>query len=91
MFPLSYEYELSYCAHLDGVRRAQRVEPEGRLLVIHDELLPHTPHGEEDVSGVGLHPGSEALVEPQVVPPYVVARDKKKKETRFTYKYTYTS
>eukprot|EP01051_Picozoa_sp_SAG22_P007488 SAG22_NODE_529_length_9428_cov_2.691178_5_plen_154_part_00 len=55
---------------LDRVARRQRVEPERRGLVVRRELLPHAPVREERVGGVGLHPGREALVEPEIVPPF---------------------
>mmetsp|Transcript_24042 Transcript_24042/g.34928 ORF Transcript_24042/g.34928 Transcript_24042/m.34928 type:complete len:332 (+) Transcript_24042:123-1118(+) len=55
--------------HLDRVRSPEGIQPEGCAQVVVDELLPHLPLREEGVRGVGLGPGGEPLVEPEVVPP----------------------
>ena len=60
---------ISAMAHLDRVRRAQRVEVESAPLHVGDELLPHLPLGVELRRDPRLHPGGKALVEPEVVPP----------------------
>mmetsp|Transcript_585 Transcript_585/g.1032 ORF Transcript_585/g.1032 Transcript_585/m.1032 type:complete len:328 (+) Transcript_585:960-1943(+) len=55
--------------HLDGVAGAEGVQTQRGGLVVHRELVPHLPVGEQLVRGPGLRPAGEPLVEPEVVPP----------------------
>jgi hypothetical protein len=55
--------------HNHRVRRLQRVQAQGVAEATRGELLPHLVLWEQRVGAEVLHPGGEALVEPQAVPP----------------------
>merc|ERR1711968_26515 len=55
--------------HLDGMGALKPVELERGALVSVDELVPEVPLWEDEVCREVLHPGGEALVEPEVIPP----------------------
>ena len=54
---------------LDGVRAPQAVQAEAPVRVRRYELGPDLPLGIQRIGGLVSHPGREALVEPEVVPP----------------------
>mmetsp|Transcript_27893 Transcript_27893/g.64826 ORF Transcript_27893/g.64826 Transcript_27893/m.64826 type:complete len:240 (-) Transcript_27893:531-1250(-) len=54
---------------LDGVRAAQAVKAHGSGLRVRGKLVPHCEVGENLVGRIVFTPRSEALVEPQVIPP----------------------
>ncbi len=55
---------------LDGVGVLQAVQAQRPVGVHIHELRPHLPLGEQPVDRLVAHPRCEALVQPQVVPPF---------------------
>ena len=55
---------------LNGMRVLQSVQAQGPVGVHVDELRPHLPFREQPVDRLRPHPRGEALVQPQVVPPF---------------------
>ena len=53
----------------NGARNALGIEIESGLIVV-SNLLGHIPLGLPGFERLGFHPGSEAFVEPGVVPPF---------------------
>lgn len=54
---------------LNRVRAAKRIQADTALHIVDDESGPGVPLGEEVIDSQGTNPGSESLVEPEVVPP----------------------